>query len=309
MGQDGPALYNEISHIPLFIWDPRNKKCNVKRNSLVQSIDLAPTLLDFFGIPLPGDMLGLPLSGTIESDKSIRRAGLFGVHGGHVNVTDGRYVYLRGPVRSDNQPLYDYTLMPSHMTHLFRVHELQSLQLAEPFTFTKGCKTMKIAAGSLINPYIYGTLLFDLETDPRQEKPINDPGIEKQMIEMMIELLKENDAPPEQFERLGLPQHGPVKEEHLALQERPETVRERIGNTEVTWIGKGKTMYDSLLIYVPEPMKRQLILGIEERINVQGLREVNEDLILDALIELSPPGYRYMFNWIGGIIKEKGRSI
>jgi hypothetical protein len=195
------------------------------------------------------------------------------------------------------------------MVHLFRVHELQSLQLAEPFTFTKGCKTLKIAAGPLINPYIYGSLLFDLETDPKQEKPINDPGIEEHMIEMMVDLMKENDAPPEQFERLGLPKDGPVKGEHLVLKDRPETDRERIGNTEVTWIGKGKTMYDSLLVYVPEPLKRQLILGIEERINAQGLREVNEDLILEALTELSPQGYRYLFDWIGGIIKEKGKSI
>jgi arylsulfatase A-like enzyme len=302
-------IYNEISHIPLFIWDPRNKQANVKRKSLVQTIDLAPTLLDFFGIPVPGDMLGLPLSGTIESDQPVRRAGLFGVHGGHVNVTDGRYVYMRGPVKPDNQPLYDYTLMPSHMSHLFRVHELQSLQLAEPFTFTKGCKTLKIAAGPLINPFIYGSLLFDLQTDPKQENPINDPEIEENMIEMMVGLMNENDAPMEQFERLGLPKDGPVKGEHLVLQDRPETAKEKIGNTEVIWIGKGKTMYDSLLVIVPEPLKRQLILGIEERINAQGWREVNEDLILEALAELSPQGYRTMFNWIGGIIKEKGKSM
>jgi arylsulfatase A-like enzyme len=302
-------FYNEVAHIPLFIWDPRTKGCDVKRNSLVQTIDLAPTLLDFFGLPIPRDILGLPLADTLRSDKPVRRAGLFGVHGGHVNITDGRYVYMRGPAHPNNQPLFDYTLMPTHMDHLFRVHELQSIELAEPFTFTKGCRTMKIAAAPLINPYIYGSLLFDLEKDPQQENPISDPEIEKRMIGMMVELMKENDAPPEQFERLGIPLNGEVREEHLALQERPDVRKDRIGNTEITWTAKGKVMYESLLVYVQEPLKRQAISGIEEKINQQGLKEVNEDHILKALIEVSPAGYQRLFSWIGGIIKEKGKSI
>lgn len=194
------------------------------------------------------------------------------------------------------------------MDHLFRLHELQSLELAEPFPFTKGCRTLKIPARPMINPYIYGSLLFDLETDPRQENPINNPEIEKRMIGMMVDLLKENDAPPEQFERLGLPLEGEVKDENLVLKEKPEAAGDRIGNTEVIWTGKGKVMFESLLVYAPESMKRQLILGIEERINQQGLKEVNEDLILTALMEISPEGYHRLFNWIGGIIKEKGKS-
>lgn len=31
-----------------------------------------------------------------------------GVHGGQVNVTDGRYVYMRGPCSQENQPLHEY---------------------------------------------------------------------------------------------------------------------------------------------------------------------------------------------------------
>jgi arylsulfatase A-like enzyme len=302
-------LYNEIAHIPLFIWDPRLKKSNIKRKSLVQTIDLAPTLLDYFNIPVPKDMLGRPLRETLATDQPVRQAGLFGVHGGHVNITDGRYVYMRGPVHPHNQPLYDYTLMPTHMDHLFRVQELQSMELAPPFIFTKGCRTMKVAARPAINPYIFGSLLFDLETDPRQESPINDPEIEKRLIRMMVDLMKENDAPAEQFERLGLPRDGAVNNEHLVLKERPEPARGQIGNTEVIWTGKGKIMFESLLVYVQEPLKKQLISGIEQRINQQGMKEVDEEVILKALLDISPEGYRGLFNWIGGIIKEKGKSI
>jgi arylsulfatase A-like enzyme len=301
-------IYNEIAHIPLFIWDPRSREKNVTRKSLVQTIDLAPTLLDFFGVSLPKDVLGRPLKETIKTDYPVRRAGLFGVHGGHVNVTDGRYVYMRGPVQADNQPLYDYTLMPTHMDHLFRVHELQSLELAEPFPFTKGCRTLKIAAGPMINPSIYGSLLFDLETDPKQEHPIHNPEIEKRMIGILVDLMRENDAPPDQFERLGLPLDGEVREEHLALKERPEAARDRIGNTEVVWVGKGKVMFESLLAYVQEPLKRQLSIGIEERIIVEGLKAIDENFILKTLLKISPSVLQRLFSWIGGIIKEKGKS-
>jgi hypothetical protein len=47
-------------------------------------------------------------------------------------------------------------------------------------------------------------MLFDLETDPVQESPINNPGKEAEMIELMRKLMTENDAPEEQFKRLGV---------------------------------------------------------------------------------------------------------
>ena len=197
-------FYNEIVHMPLFIWDPRSGKRGAHRQSLVQTIDLAPTLLEFFGIEPPPDMRGVPLRATIERDEKVREAGLFGIHGGHVNVTDGRYVYMRAMAGEENKPLYEYTLMPTHMRRTFDVGELQDIGLAEPFGFTKGCRTMKIPGRAWSNLFAFGTLLFDLENDPEQQRAIRDPDIEERMIGHMVRLLKANDAPPEQFERLGL---------------------------------------------------------------------------------------------------------
>ncbi|MEX2540630.1 MAG: sulfatase [Trueperaceae bacterium] len=196
--------YNENAHIPLFVWDPRSGKAGERRQSLVQMIDFPATLLEYFGQPLPPEMQGLPLAGTTDHDAGVREAALFGIHGGHVNVTDGRYVYMRAPVSSDNQPLYEYTLMPSHMRSMFSVEELQQLELAPPFSFTKGCPTMKVPARPWLNPHRFGTLLFDLENDPAQEQPLDDPEVEEMMIGHLTRLMKANDAPAEQFERLGL---------------------------------------------------------------------------------------------------------
>lgn len=56
---------------------------------------------------------------------------------------------------------------------------------------------MKVAMRSWINYHQYGTLLFDLQTDPHQENPIQDQAIEARMIEHLVRLMKENDAPVE----------------------------------------------------------------------------------------------------------------
>jgi arylsulfatase A-like enzyme len=170
----------------------------------VQTIDLAPTLLGFFGVGVPASMEGSSLEPVIADDTRVREAGLFGRHGGHMNVTDGRYVYMRAPATKANGPLYEYTLMPTHMERMFAVSELQDIRLAEPFDFTKGCRTMKIATKEWWEQQPFETLLFDLAEDPGQEHPIKDAAVEKRMIELMVALMRKNDAPPEQFERLGL---------------------------------------------------------------------------------------------------------
>jgi hypothetical protein len=193
----------------------------------VQWIDLAPTLLEFFNVPIPETMQGTPLRARITNDRSARPAGLFGSFGGHINVTDGRYVYMRAPVRPDNTPLFEYTLMPTHMRSRFTPAELQDLRLAEPFSFTQGIRLLKIPGRSFgSNPYPFGTMLFDLSTDPAQERPIIEDEVELRMIRLMLEWMHWSDAPPEQFERLGLPGGGEIRPEHLLCARQSELVRQ-----------------------------------------------------------------------------------
>jgi hypothetical protein len=197
-------FYNEVANMPFFVWDPRSGKAGERRQSLVQTIDIAPTILDFFGVPLPPDMQGAPLRETVAADKPVREAGLYGLFGGHVNVTDGRYVYMRAPASPDNQPLTEYTLMPAHMRRAFDVKELQEIGLAEPFPFTKGCRTMTIAGRAWLKAHEFGNLLFDLDSDPKQEHPIQDRAVEERMIGLLRDLMRKNNAPEEQFRRLGV---------------------------------------------------------------------------------------------------------
>ncbi|MUZ66460.1 sulfatase-like hydrolase/transferase, partial [Agrobacterium vitis] len=107
-GKNVQPWYEENIHTPLFVWDPRLHVRDERRSSLVQTIDFGPTLLDFFGVSLTADMQGRPLSGVISTDEQVREAGLFGSHGGHVCITDGRYVYMRACATPENQPLEQY---------------------------------------------------------------------------------------------------------------------------------------------------------------------------------------------------------
>jgi len=202
-------FYEELARTPFFLWDPRVGAAGERRQALVQpSIDLGPTLLDFFGLEPTPRMTGRNLRPVLENDTPVRETGIFGIFGGQVNITDGRHVYMRGPATPDNQPLCEYTLMPAHMRQAFSVEELQSHALAEPFDFTRGVRPVRVACG----PPSYGnahadrarTLLYDLVADPGQRSPIQDPGVETRMTTALGAHLRELDAPAEQFIRLGL---------------------------------------------------------------------------------------------------------
>lgn len=212
-------VYEEIAHTPLFVWDPRVGITGERRQSIVQTIDIAPTLLDFFGVELPKNMDGQSLRETIRTDEPIRETALFGYHGGHVNITDGRYVYMRAPVTSKNEPLYEYTLMPTHMRQPFSPEELQNIEIQQPFPFTKDCQLMKIKAGEgFVNAFQFGSKLFDIGNDPNQTQEIENLEVELSLIEKMAKQMQRNHAPAEQFVRLGIPESGQMTEEELIAQ-------------------------------------------------------------------------------------------
>lgn len=211
--------FNELVHLPMFLWDPRTHGRDTRRGALAQTIDIAPTMLRFFGVEPTPDMQGKDLALVLDNDSAIHEGALFGIHGAHVNVTDGRYVYMRAAQNASNGPLEEFTLMPTHMRSRFSADELAKWEPAEPFTFTKGVRTMRVPAPAIwLNPWTHGTLLFDLETDPGQERPIVDDQVELRMLTLLTRLLHESDTPVSQFERLGIPSDGPVGPEHLHVR-------------------------------------------------------------------------------------------
>lgn len=248
-------VYDEIARTPLFIHDPRCASADgSRRTALTQTIDLPATVLDFFGLGLPADMQGRPLRPVIERDEKVHDFVLFGYHEAHINITDGRYVYMRAPVSRGNRELYEYTLMPAHMRNLFSPGELRGVSLAEPFSFTKGCKTMRIAAlPGMTDPVNFGTRLYDLSSDPEQKAPVTDIALEAKMATEMVKLMKETDAPEESYTRFGLSKTLPVTEEDINqyhLQFSNEAMPESLANLQ--WTSAAKNMYFCLLRFTAE---------------------------------------------------------
>jgi arylsulfatase A-like enzyme len=206
-------LYEEIVHIPLFAHDPRHPVGGERRAALTQTIDLAPTFLDLFGIAPPPESQGRSLLPVLRQDTPLREGALFGYFGGAVNVTDGRYTYHRYPPDLRTQEIYQYTLMPTHIFDRFTPEELRGATLAEPFSFTKEVPLLKvpvIETSPMNTSYGPGVLLedetrlYDLAADPGQERPLVDASAEARMARLMRDLMVENDCPPEALKRVGL---------------------------------------------------------------------------------------------------------
>lgn len=200
--KNSQPLFEEVVHTPLLVWDPRDGRRGVDDDMLNRMIDIPATLLDYFGVPLPENMLGRPLR-----ERACPGA-LFGYYGSYVCCTDGHYVYMRAAQNADNQPLYTYFLMPAELFHMFSPEHMQQLELVPGRPSTKGVPVLRMKAPMFMPPdfmFRYGSLLYDMDKDSAQEHPLADPAIEQQMETLLVKLMSEADAPPEQYERLGLP--------------------------------------------------------------------------------------------------------
>jgi arylsulfatase A-like enzyme len=198
-------FYREISRIPFFVTDPRQPRPGTRNNDLVQWIDLAPTLLEFFNQPIPPDMTGHPLTLTPVDGQPFRKAALFGTFGEHLNVTDGRRVLMLAPDPAAPTPA-EYTLMPILKPGFYQPRHLQNIALVPPLPFTKGCPVLRTvsgfqAGGGPAEPLV--TQQFDHATDPDEQHPLpvadDDP-----LLDATRELLRQHAAPEELYTRYHL---------------------------------------------------------------------------------------------------------
>lgn len=198
-------FYNEIARTPFFVWDPRSGAVGETREALVQpAIDLAPTLLRFFGLPVPDEVTGYDLASTVAADMPVREAAMFGTFAAHLNVTDGRHVYFRAPKEAAGVR-YEYTLMPANSSGLMAAAALKDAGWHSPLSFTKGMPVMRIPqCPPHAHASAWGNLLFDLKTDPSQQNPISAPDIEEKLTRLLVHEMERCDAPPEVYPHYGL---------------------------------------------------------------------------------------------------------
>ena len=323
--------YDEIVHLPLFIHDPRYGKDRETRSALVQTIDLPATLLDYFNVDIPSNMQGKSLGQVIREDKPIRDYAFFGIHGAHVNITDGKYVYMKAPTNQENSPLFEYTLMPTHMRCLFTPENLRKASLAKPFGFTKECPILKIPKQSrfgnmdfsfllsedkhtprridnndLLNAANFGDKLFDIGNDPLEEEELNDIAAETRMANLLVQAMRENEAPPEQYERIGLPQDCPVTEDDIhKIHEKTVKEQLKIILPEYDWDRSAINTYKALLMFIPEAERdragHQIITSLTMAAEKQGEKKINYHMVNDTVALVIPERYRDMVSYFIGL--------
>lgn len=207
--------YNEVAHIPLFIYHPDfASQGGTRRELLTQTMDIMPTLMDIFGATPPTEVTASSLLPAL-GDTTIknREACIYGVFGSAVNVTDGRYTCFIYPPDVHGGDLNQYTLMPLHMKEFFSIEELQEAKLIESMPFSRSAPVLKIPATPKSPFYSHqgpSTLkdtesaLFDLLADPLQNHPLDDAPVLQRMHRMAIDQMNIQHAPVEYFRRLDL---------------------------------------------------------------------------------------------------------
>ncbi|MCO4319151.1 sulfatase [Phyllobacterium sp. 21LDTY02-6] len=214
-GKNRMPYYAEISNIPLIVHHPDHAaRAGERRRSLTQATDLMPTFLDLFGIPVPPEVRGFSLLPQLERDISVRDVVIFGVFGGPIGASDGRYTYYLYPEDLYAPGLHEYTLMPMHMTSMFTAAEMKTSELRSAFDFTKQMPVLRIDAlrdaRRIPNndrvgwaPDV-GTTLYDLQADAAQSRPFRDVGIENRIRERINLALRQHDTPDEYYRRYRL---------------------------------------------------------------------------------------------------------
>ena len=78
----------------MWAYDPRHPDAHGQRDSLVQTIDIAPTILEYFGLPVPPDAQGVPLGERMLHDTPVRNnAAIYGTDGKRVVL--GHFLYKK----------------------------------------------------------------------------------------------------------------------------------------------------------------------------------------------------------------------
>jgi arylsulfatase A-like enzyme len=196
--------YQELVHIPLFIYHP-DAEIGVEK-TLTSAVDIAPTvseLHDAGTIPnAHGCSLHPLLKNETESAVSKREAVLYGYFQKDMNITDGTHTYHRQS-RKDSK-VFHYTLNVSNFSGF---HSKEKIQKAEFGNFLPyaDMPMLKIENGTNRPADAPdGDVLFNVTEDPAQEKEVTDIDLHNKMERMLSDELMNCGAQDWQYERLGL---------------------------------------------------------------------------------------------------------
>jgi len=205
-GKPQCPTYETLTHIPFMVYLPGMESDGARVNALTANVDVFPTVLDLFGVAPPTPVHGRSVLPLLKGDADgTRDSTLYGYYGRSVNITDGRFSYLRVP-RENDAPLYIY----SNRWEFERFRDEKPLNSAlEMGEFMCGVD-MPVGRMPLARESAEASqtetqdMLFDTETDPGQENNLVGTADEKRMEELLRAAMLDINAPPEQLARFGL---------------------------------------------------------------------------------------------------------
>lgn len=202
IGKNFPPMYDEVIHTPFFLHDPRVPEAKGRRRAVAQTVDIAPTLLSYFGLGFETDIDGKDLSAVVRGDEKLHDTILFGIHGSQINLYDGRYCYMKSSV-DKGLPVYQETLMPTNMRGFIESSTIDKAQLAEGGRYSNGHKVLRIPVSSFYDRLNMKTVVYDKKEDPMQQHPLSDEALIKEMDGKLKTAMEAADAPEWQFRRMG----------------------------------------------------------------------------------------------------------
>lgn len=199
--------YDSHANIPLMVWHPERPGPG-RVQSLTQTVDIFATVIDAAGAQLPDanrhSRSILPsMDGTDPHD-----AILYGTFGQGVCLTDGEWTLFKAPV--EGKPLYSYSTMINQPLIVDNPTDGRMGKMPDPpvdqgnFDPTVPLPMWKMPIS--VDPRTHENFLFHRAMDPEQKNNLWDthPEERERMLDLLRTMIKEEGAPPEQFERLGL---------------------------------------------------------------------------------------------------------
>lgn len=208
LGKNIMSPYEELTHLPFFMHDPRYPAQGTRVEGLAQSLSLAPTIADLFSISAPKGCINNSLKELYKDGIQQFDSVIFGVFGAQIGITDGRYVLFKSPKEECKGELYNYTLSPQHMRWYFSPDELKEAEFVEVKLYnsedTETQNLLKIPAREDPRWFEMEDQLFDLVSDPEQKNPIEDASVKFELEMKLRNNFLRYNAPDEMYPRFGL---------------------------------------------------------------------------------------------------------
>jgi uncharacterized membrane protein YphA (DoxX/SURF4 family) len=112
----GHTLYDEVLHVPLLVRLPAPKERRV--DALVSLVDIAPTVLDWMGLPTPGTFMGQSLTGFFRGETPELTRPVAAEARLMQAMIDRDWLKIIRDPRQDSVELYDLKKDPEELTNL-----------------------------------------------------------------------------------------------------------------------------------------------------------------------------------------------